>query len=70
MTGAQPAIADDEWIDTETPAEGLRVAVRAQDHRGLYVLPFPVEFRDDSWFNPQTGDELDCFVAGWRRFGP
>jgi hypothetical protein len=36
-----------------------------QDTRGFYILPFPVEFRDDDWWNARTGEELDCFIAGW-----
>jgi hypothetical protein len=42
------------------------VQVRAQDHRGIYVIPFAVQFRDDGWFNSETGEALGCFVAGWR----
>jgi len=34
---------------------------------GQYEIPFPVVFRDDSWWNLRTGEELDTFVAGWRR---
>jgi hypothetical protein len=69
MTDDQPSVPDEEWIDTDAPAEGQLVLVRARDQRGFYALPFPVEFRDDGWFNLQTGDELDCFVAGWKLFG-
>jgi hypothetical protein len=66
MTDGQPSYDEADWNDTDAPAEGQLVEVRAQDGRGFYVLPFAVEFRDDGWFNPETGEELDCFVAAWR----
>ena len=66
MTDAQPSIDEAGWNDTDAPAEGQLVQVRAKDGHGFYVLPFAVEFRDDGWFNPETGEELDCYVAGWR----
>jgi hypothetical protein len=61
----QPDVSGPSWIDTHAPEEGQIVRVQAQDRSGLYALPFRVEFRDDAWFNAETGEELDCFVAGW-----
>jgi hypothetical protein len=55
-----------EWNSTTTPEEGEIVYVLAQDNRGQYVIPFPVVFRDDSWWNFRTGEELEAFVAAWR----
>ena len=55
-----------EWNSTTAPEEGAIVYVLAQDNRGKYVIPFRVVFRDDSWWNPQTGEELDTFISGWR----
>jgi hypothetical protein len=46
--------------------EGAIVYVLAVDNRGQYVIPFPVVFRDDSWWNARTGEKLDTFIAGWR----
>jgi hypothetical protein len=66
MTDSQPLIGDGEWNDTEAPAEGQLVSVRARDQGGFYVIPFPVQFRNDGWFNPKTGEELDCYIAGWK----
>jgi hypothetical protein len=66
MTDGQSSCDEADWNDTAAPAEGQLVEVRAQEGRGFYVLPFAVEFRDDGWFNPGTGEELDCFVAAWR----
>ena len=65
MTHAQPSIDEADW-NTDAPAEGQFLQVRAQDGHGFYALPFAVEFRDDKWFNPETSEELDCFVAAWR----
>jgi hypothetical protein len=65
MTNIQPHIREIAWIDTRAPVEGQIVLVRVQDTRGFYILPFPVEFRDDDWWNARTGEELDCFIAGW-----
>lgn len=48
------------------PDEGEIVYVLAQDNRGQYEIPFLVIFRDDSWRNFRTGEELEAFVAGWR----
>jgi hypothetical protein len=71
MIDDQPSIIEPNWNDTDAPAEGQIVLVRAQDQRGFYTIPFPVEFRDDGWFNATNGEELDCFVAGWKPFdGP
>ena len=66
MTDAQPSIDEAGWNDIDSPADGQLVQVRAEDGHGFYVLPFAVKFRDDGWFNPETGEELDCFVAAWR----
>ena len=66
MTNGQSPIEKNDWIDTEAPDVRQLVQVRAQDHRGIYVIPFVVQFRDDGWFNPETGEALGCFIAGWR----
>jgi hypothetical protein len=67
MTDDQPSsIAESEWIDTDAPAEGQIVQVRAQDGSGFYVLPFIIIFHDDEWWNARTEERLDCFVAAWR----
>jgi hypothetical protein len=58
-----------EWNSTTTPEEGATVYVLAADNRGQYVIPFLVVFRDDSWWNARTGEELDAFIAGWRPAG-
>ena len=59
-------IEKSHWIDTEEPDERQMVQVRTQDHRGIYVIPFAVQFKDDGWFNSETGEALGCFVAEWR----
>ena len=66
MMHAQPSIDESNWNDIDAPAEGQLVQIHAQDGHGFYVLPFAVEFRDDKWFNSETGEELCCFVAAWR----
>jgi hypothetical protein len=66
MTETQPPIDEANWNDSEAPAEGQIVQVRAQDHRGFYVIPFVVIFRDDEWWNARTEEPLDCYVAAWR----
>ena len=55
-----------EWNSTTTPEVGSTVYVLAADNIGQYLIPFPVVFRDDSWWNARTGEELDVFIAGWR----
>jgi hypothetical protein len=55
-----------EWNSTTTPEEGATVYVLAADNWGQYVIPFPVVFGDDSWWNARTREELDAFIAGWR----
>lgn len=55
------------WNSTTTPDEGSVVYVLAVDNRGRYLIPFPVVFRDNSWWNARTGEELDAFIVGWRR---
>jgi hypothetical protein len=59
-------MAEMEWNSTTAPEEGAMVFVLAVDDRGQYAIPFPVVFRDDSWWNARTGEELDTFIAGWR----
>jgi hypothetical protein len=56
-----------EWNSTTTPEEGEIVYVLALDKRGQYEIPFPVVFRDKTWWNARTGEELDTFIAGWWR---
>jgi hypothetical protein len=58
-----------EWNSTTAPEEGATVYVLAADNRGKYAVPFPVVFRNDSWWNARTGEELDTFIAGWRPAG-
>jgi hypothetical protein len=58
-----------EWNSTTAPEEGAIVYVLALDKIGQYEIPFPVVFRDDSWWNAHTGKELDTFIAGWRPAG-
>ena len=57
-------MAETEWNSTTAPEEGAYVL--AMDNLGQYVIPFPVVFRDDNWWNAHTGEELDAFIAGWR----
>jgi hypothetical protein len=66
MTDDQPTITESDWIDTDAPAEGQLVQVRARDGRGFYIIPFPGIFPDDEWWNARTEEPLDCFVAAWR----
>jgi hypothetical protein len=54
------------WNSTTPPEDGAVVCVLAVDKRGRYVIPFPVLFRDDRWWNAHTGEELDAFIAAWR----
>ena len=55
-----------EWNRPTTSEEGAIVFVLAVDDWGQYVIPFPVVFRDDSWWNARTREEVDAFIAGWR----
>lgn len=40
------------------PEEGAIVYVLAEDNQGRYLIPFPVVFRDDSWWNARTGEVI------------
>jgi hypothetical protein len=62
-------MSEPEWNSTTTPEEGTIVYVLVVDNIGQYEIPFPVVFRDDSWWNARTGEELDTFVAGRRPAG-
>ncbi len=55
-----------DWNSTILPEEGAVVYVLAADHRGRYEVPFPVIFREDRWWNAETGQQLEAFVAGWQ----
>jgi hypothetical protein len=48
------------------PEDGDVIYVLAEDNCGQYDLPFPVVFRDDCWWNAQTAQKLDAYVAAWR----
>jgi hypothetical protein len=52
------------------PEDGQIVDVVAEDRRGRYAIPFPVLFKDDLWWNAQSGQELLCHIAGWREREP
>jgi hypothetical protein len=56
-----------EWNSATTPEEGAIVYALASDDIGPYLIPFPVVFRDDSWWNARTREVLDTFIVGWRR---
>ncbi len=58
------------WNNTEAPDEGAIVRVLVSDEAGAYVIPFPVVFQADRWFNSATGEELaeDVFVEGWQPY--
>jgi hypothetical protein len=53
-----------EWNSTTTPEEGAIVNVLAADNIGQYLIPFPVVFRDDSWF-PPIREELGSTARCW-----
>ena len=59
-------MVDMKWNSERPPEDDAVVYVLAEDKRGEYELPFPVVFRDDRWWNAQTAQELDVYVAGWR----
>ena len=59
-------MADAKWNSESPPLDDAVVYVLAEDKRGQYELPFPVVFRGDCWWNADTGDELDVYIAGWR----
>ena len=63
-------MTDGGWNKTDAPNEGDIVRVLVSDNGGLYVIPFPVVFRSDSWFNSATGEEQDeeVFIEGWRPY--
>jgi hypothetical protein len=66
----KPRGSGEGWLGrngtAQLPEEGEIVYVLAADNIGQYEIPFPVVFRDDSWWNLRTGEELDAFIAGWR----
>jgi hypothetical protein len=37
-----------------------------EDNRGTYSLPFGCRWRDDKWWNEQTGEVVEATVIGWR----
>jgi hypothetical protein len=47
-----------EWNSETVPEEGAIVQVLAADGRGQYVIPFPVIFRDDCWWNARAFSRL------------
>ena len=65
-TQSPPHAPPGYWESDDVPAEGETVVVLASDDRGPYVLPFPVRFADDRWWNADTGEELEVYIEGWR----
>ena len=61
-------MADAKWNNESLPENDAVVYVLAEDKRGQYQVPFPVVFRDDCWWNAETAQELDAYIAAWRPF--
>jgi hypothetical protein len=59
-------MSETEWNSTTLPRDGELVRVLAHDVRGHYVIPFPVVFRNDTWWNAGSGALLDAQIIGWR----
>ena len=59
-----------EWNSTSLPQKGEIVRVLAKDIHGQYVIPFPVVFRNDTWWNASTGALLEADILGWRLMTP
>ncbi len=59
-------VHDEKWNNQAVPRDGAIVYVLATDHKGKYEVPFHVLFKNDSWLNAITHEELDVFVAAWR----
>jgi hypothetical protein len=59
-------MSETEWNSTTLPREGELVRVLAHDVHGHYVIPFPVVFRNDTWWNASTGALLEAQIMGWR----
>ncbi len=55
-----------KWNSHTVPQDGETVYVLATDDKGEYEVPFPVLFKEDSWLNASTYEELEVFVAAWR----
>jgi hypothetical protein len=54
-----------EW-NLGTPDNSASVTAFSVARGVPYTLPFPVRYREGSWFNATTGDKLACDVRGWR----
>ncbi len=54
------------WNSQTVPQDGAIVYVLAMDDKGKYELPFPVLFKNDSWLNASTREEIGVFIAAWR----
>ena len=61
-------MADAKWNNESLPENDAVVYVLAEDKRGQYQVPFPAVFRDDCWWNAETAQELDAYIAAWRPF--
>lgn len=59
-------MSETKWNSSTPPKEGDVVRVLAQDRYGEYLIPFPVAFRDNAWWNPGTGEQLTAEIVGWR----
>lgn len=59
-------MAEPGWNCSSAPEEGAVVYVLAEDDFGRYPIPFQVVFRNDRWWNADTGEELEAYIAGWR----
>jgi hypothetical protein len=48
------------------PPSNKQLEVLAEDHSGTYVLPFPCEWYDRAWHNPNSAKPLEANIVGWR----
>ncbi len=55
-----------DWNSVTVPRDGAIVYVLAMDDKGKYEVPFPVLFKNDSWLNASTREEVEVFIAAWR----
>jgi hypothetical protein len=55
-----------QFITDRNPAPGQRCKVLCEDHVGTYEPRFLCDFKDDAWFNCDTGERIEAAVLGWR----
>ena len=60
-------INDASWNSDSLPTDANPIQCFVVDHKGSFVIPFPVVYRDGKWRRADDKIEIVAKVGGWRK---